>query len=449
MCVLFGFSGSAWANVVGADTQNFNPITNGLDFVTVHSSETLKPGVINFGLFLNYAVNSLPNYEDKTTQTRTNFSDALLSSDLNFGVGLMRNWDVGLSVPMLLSQSVDSDVTAFHGQFAQTGLTEIRANTKYRFLGDDAQGMAVIASMNLNQIEDNPFQGSNAGPTFNLEVAADTTLANHWAVGVNAGYRFRQPGDKLALVPIEPLRDQVIASVAGSYLIPDMDLKFITELFGSYPTEDTALSSDRDLSTLEWLLGAKWDARRDVALHAGFGTQILHGTASPDWRIYTGINWVIGPLFAKSNSVIYRVEDEPAGMEASSEEFYEENPYAYEGAPLKSETFRARDVLFEFNSDVVHPSAKKSLQQFVDYLLGPAGFKSLVIEGHTDSVGSDAYNQNLSERRARAVARILVQMGLPVRKVKAVGYGESRPIADNGNYQGRAMNRRVEFQVSR
>lgn len=437
------------ANVVGVDTQNFNPTTNGLDFVTVQSSETLKPGVLNFGLFLNYAVNSLPNYEDTVTQTRTDFRDSLLSADLNFGMGIMNNWDFGMSFPFLLSQSVDSDVTAFHGEFAQNGLTEFRANTKFRFLGNDSQGMAVVASVNFNQIEDNPFTGLEPGPTFNLELAADTTLKNHWALGANVGYRFRQPGDPVPGVPIEPLGDQLIASVAGSYLIPGMDVKVISELFGSYPKEDTIHSTDRDLSTLEFLLGAKWDVRRDLALHAGFGTEVIHGTASPDWRIYSGLNWAIGPVFGKKPSMIYRVDEEIEVDIASSEDFYEEDPFAYEGAPLRQETFRGRDVLFEFNSDRVHPSAKESLEQFVAYLLGPAGFEELVIEGHTDSIGSEAYNLDLSRRRAEQVRDVLVNMGLPAYKVRAVGYGETRPIADNGNYQGRAMNRRVEFQVSR
>lgn len=446
----FALHNFSYANVVGADTQNFNPITNGLDFVTVHSSETLKPGVFNFGLFLNFAVNSLPNYEDQSTQTRTNFSDSLISSDLNFGVGLMKNWDFGLSIPVLLSQSVDSDVGAFRGEFAQTGLTEFRANTKFRFLGDDSQGMAVIASMNMNQIEDNPFAGTGAGPTFNLELAADTTLQNNWAVGVNAGYRFRQPGDPIPNIPVQPLGDQLIASVAGSYLIPGQDLKVITELFGSYPMEDTTFSSDRELSTLEFLLGAKWDATRDLAVHAGAGTQVIHGTSSPDWRIYSGINYVIGPVFSNKSSAIYRVDEETVEADiASQEDFYEEDPFAYEGEPLKNETFRGRDVLFEFNSDQVHPDARESLQQFVDYLMGPAGFKTLVIEGHTDSIGSEAYNLDLSKRRALQVGRVMISMGLPKSKVKGVGFGESRPIADNGNFQGRAINRRVEFQVSR
>src|SRR5690606_20770787 len=87
------FHSQAFANVVGADTQNFNPTTSGLDFVTVHSSETLQPGILNFGLFFNYAVNSLPNYVKQGTQERFSFSDTLLSSDFNFGLGLAQNWD--------------------------------------------------------------------------------------------------------------------------------------------------------------------------------------------------------------------------------------------------------------------------------------------------------------------------------------------------------------------
>src|SRR5690606_10741721 len=107
-CITYLWSSILWsstadANVVGADTQNFNPLTSGLDFVTVHSSETLQPGIINFGLFFNYAVNSLPNYEDVTTGSRTDFTDSLLSADLNFGVGIMKNWDFGVSFPILIS----------------------------------------------------------------------------------------------------------------------------------------------------------------------------------------------------------------------------------------------------------------------------------------------------------------------------------------------------------
>jgi hypothetical protein len=63
------FAISALANVIGTDLQNFNSTTNGLDFVTVQSSKTLDPGVLNLGLFFNYGVNTLPYFEGTAGQT--------------------------------------------------------------------------------------------------------------------------------------------------------------------------------------------------------------------------------------------------------------------------------------------------------------------------------------------------------------------------------------------
>ncbi len=431
------------ANVVGADTQNFNPTNDGLDFVTVYSSETLTPGVFNLGFFVNYAVNSLPNYEDRTTGTRTNFTDSLLSSDLNFAVGILPGWQAGFSFPYLLSQSVSSDSTAFRGEFAQTGLTEVRAMTKVRFLGDNTAGAAVVLSANFNQIEDNPFLGRNAGPTFNFELVGDRTFGL-FAVGANAGFRLRDPGDQVVGVPIEPIGNQFIASGAVSYLVPSIDTKFIAELFGGFPTEGGTFVSDRDDSSLEFLLGAKHDVTRSLAMHVGAGTEVIHGTSSPDWRVYTGINWAIGPLFSQPREVMVRVQDEEL---KSLQDMEPEDPYL--GKPQVQEAFIARDVLFDHNKDTLQPGAREVLQKLADYLNKPPGFETVTVEGHTDSVGSALYNLDLSQRRADTVRRTLASMGIPATKIRAIGFGESRPIADNGNYQGRAMNRRVEFKVKR
>lgn len=437
------FSGKARANVVGADTQNFNPITSGLDFVTVHSSETLKPGLLNFGLFLNYAVNSLPNYEDYTTSSRTNFSDALFSADFNVGMGLMKNWDVGASFPVLLNQEVDSDLGTYRGEYANTGLIEYRFNTKYRFIGNQDYGVGTVLSVNFNQIQDNPFAGDDPGPTFNVELVGDQTFGR-WAVGANVGYRFRNPGTPIPGIPVEPLGNQWIASTAGSYLLMDYDIKIIAELFGSFPSESSAFASDRDLSTLEFLAGLKSDLGPQLAWHVGAGTEVLHGTASPDWRLYTGINWVIGPVFSKPYEPIVRVGKDPL---LALEENLQEDPF--DGEPEVEESFIGRDIMFAFDSSEVKPEFRQALERLADYLRRPPGFKSLVIEGHTDSIGSADYNNQLSLRRSTAVKKVLLSMGLPASKVRAVGWGEFKPIADNGNYQGRSLNRRVEFKVSR
>ena len=85
---------TTYANVTGSDLQNFNAITSGLDFVTVHSSETLIPGIANFGLFANYAVNTLPRYDENNEVSRSSGTDdAILAADINFGLGLSKRMD--------------------------------------------------------------------------------------------------------------------------------------------------------------------------------------------------------------------------------------------------------------------------------------------------------------------------------------------------------------------
>ena len=73
--------------------------------------------------------------------------------------------------------------------------------------------------------------------------------------------------------------------------------------------------------------------------------------------------------------------------------------------------------------------------------------KEVIIEGHTDSTGDAAFNQQLSEDRAEAVKAEVVANGGDPDKIKTIGYGETKPIADNGTREGRAQNRRVEIKV--
>jgi outer membrane protein OmpA-like peptidoglycan-associated protein len=105
------------------------------------------------------------------------------------------------------------------------------------------------------------------------------------------------------------------------------------------------------------------------------------------------------------------------------------------------------DVKFDFDKAQVKEASYGDIKNLADFLTQYPQ-TTTVVEGHTDSVGTDAYNQRLSERRAAAVRSVLVdQYGVAGTRVNAVGYGESRPVADNATEAGRAINRRVEAEV--
>ncbi|MCK9798884.1 porin [Pseudomonas chlororaphis] len=105
------------------------------------------------------------------------------------------------------------------------------------------------------------------------------------------------------------------------------------------------------------------------------------------------------------------------------------------------------DVKFDFDKSVVKPNSYADIKNLADFM-NQYPQTTTVVEGHTDSVGPDAYNQKLSERRASAVKQVLVnQYGVGANRVQSVGYGESRPVADNATEAGRAVNRRVEASV--
>jgi OmpA-OmpF porin, OOP family len=106
------------------------------------------------------------------------------------------------------------------------------------------------------------------------------------------------------------------------------------------------------------------------------------------------------------------------------------------------------DVLFEVNKADLKPGAMRNLYQLVEFLKQNPN-RQVSIEGHTDSSGSEAYNFELSQRRAEAIRDFLVSNGISPERITARGYGEAYPIASNDTVAGRQQNRRVAVVVSR
>lgn len=105
------------------------------------------------------------------------------------------------------------------------------------------------------------------------------------------------------------------------------------------------------------------------------------------------------------------------------------------------------DVLFDTAAATLKPGATVAIDRLAKYLESSPESR-LIIEGHTDSQGSEAYNENLSRRRAEAVAEELVTRGIASDRFEVIGRGEGYPVANNGTAEGRQQNRRVEIVFS-
>lgn len=115
-----------------------------------------------------------------------------------------------------------------------------------------------------------------------------------------------------------------------------------------------------------------------------------------------------------------------------------------DGCPLKIKL----DINFEYNSAKIHSASVALVQNYADFLNKYTNYSTKIV-GHTDSRGSEKYNQKLSEQRANSVRNMLLEKGVDASRVTAEGMGELSPVADNTTEEGRAQNRRIEAELTR
>lgn len=461
-----------WPNVVGNDTQRFNPITSGLSFVTVQSSEVLDYGYLNSGLFFNHAGNVLPHSVDASGY-QVSSDNTMLFGDLSFGFGVGHNLDLGISFSYLVDHHSDFETPG--AQFAKNGLNEIRISTKYNIIERKPIGIAVVSSANFNQVRNNPFIGEDSGPTKNIEVVFDTLIKPMTHLALNMGYRFRENGKPIEGSLYKPLSDISIASLGLSHYFPRWDLKTVMEIISSLSQN----SSSKENGS-EFIAGFKYDWSQSLSVHTGAGGRLSPGLFTPDWRIYTGINISFDLLSQKSadkltnpEAVIFNQISKnetkiykgfiPEDIQKLSEVDFDlmrrmvdfdltrSIPRSDDLNPKPPfEVLRLDGFEFDFGSSVIKPRYYEMMNNLADYLKSNPPVIKLRVEGHTDSLGSEEKNKARSQSRADEIKKYLEKKGVTTKyPLQSIGFGSDRPIGDNSSAQGRTKNRRVEIRVLR
>jgi len=196
-----------------------------------------------------------------------------------------------------------------------------------------------------------------------------------------------------------------------------------------------------------------WSLRADVRAIYGFDD------SNWDSMVNVGISYAFGSLAATAAVVVPAVTV-PVALDSDGDGVIDENDRCLNtpaGVVVNAEgcvLTRAKEVSFDLSlrfahdSDVVETYDNAELEKVATYL-GEQSTATGVIEGHTDNTGNAVYNKKLSERRARAVEKLLVEKyGVTVGRISSAGYGEERPIADNNTAEGRHANRRVVVKVT-
>jgi hypothetical protein len=286
-------SSQSLANTIGNDFQKLNPIGSGINYTVVEPSETIETGTLNTGILVDYSTNVLPVIEaNGSEQSITSVEDSIMSSHIYASYGIMKDLELGLNLPMILTQSAGSDEN-YQGEILSAGVSYIGGFAKYKLWSNSKYGIAIGTHIGTDLMTSNPYIGDASPIYFTTYVAADAKF-ELIELAVNAGYKYRSNGDAIideefGVAPIEPIPGEFIYSAAANYKF-SKNKSATLELFGSIGMGAGLDDSDRSSSSAELLGSYRQNLSNRYGLTAGASTEVLHGVGSADLRFFAGFS---------------------------------------------------------------------------------------------------------------------------------------------------------------
>jgi large repetitive protein len=484
----------------GLNAQHFTPVGAGQGFVVTDTARTLGKNGFGAQLIGNYAHRplQLSSWNGSEFERVEGAMDGLTAANLAVGFAPV-DWfeiDVGMPVAQFATTGTAMDILGGSGQF---GIGDVALSTRLRLSSEEEiLGLAVIPFVTAPTGGDSMFL-SYGVPTAGARLALSKTVARRFHFAGFGGYRW-MPGSS-TLQQVVALDDEILMGAGmGISAIPDV-LRMNIEANGYIVAGDarSLVASDAEgrlHAPVEAELNLQYQAPFGMDLFAGGGPGLTAAAGTPTWRAFAGIGYSprresdmeIGVIeFAPvdgdtdEDGIVDRLDDCPTEPEdvdgfidndgcpdidndedtildvddlcpMRREVFNGENDE--DGCPddvlavVKGDRILIMDkVLFYTDTADIVDGSYDILRAVLDTLIANPQLTRVRIVGHTDSTGEDAYNKDLSSRRAKAIRTYLVGSGVDDSRLESAGMGEEFPIATNNTDDGREQNRRVEFVI--
>ncbi len=393
-------------------------------------------------------------------------------------IGLFGRFELGVELPVIVNQ----------GRGDAPATTDARLGDLDPFGSGDLRLAPKVALLRRNQhLVDVAFIGAFTVPTAwprdsylgDRSMTVTPTLAASRPIGplraaVNVGYTWRRESQFLDLEVGPEIVYGAGAAMSLERLL-GLPVEAQASIFGA--TSANEPFGDLNRNPLELLVQGAYDVTGELQVFAGGGPGLVAGFGTPDYRVFAGVRYAPRPpdtdgdgVADPADSCAKVAEDDDGVADADGcpetdadedgvpdpDDRCPEDPGVEDehGCPAEARAELRQDriaisdtVYFETGRATIQARSYGLLEQVANIIKEDARIHRVIIEGHTDNVGSAQVNLNLSQARAESVRKFLIERGVDADKLVAKGVGSARPIASNSSERGRARNRRVEFLV--